>query len=258
MRRTVRITFRFLQLSILLLVVGIVAGILNRNGGHGGLQLVAILGSTWGGLGLILCPIFILIFKRYAKRADQILAGTQTLAHWTCTPQEWERHIQVEKTRVIKNIKVIALILLISLVLVCVMVFLGVKSDDTPTSPKIIAIILCIMVGTVGLIGFLASLVFYLPLRRMRHPQSRDVYIGLGGLIFAGKFASWEVMGASLQKVFYEPGDPGTILFRWYQPGAGAYATSAPVEILVPVPKANHPDAHHVVEAFKNQFKGLQ
>jgi hypothetical protein len=85
---------------------------------------------------------------------------------------------------------------------------------------------------------------------------SREVYIGFGGLVAAGTFSSWETLGAALECVCYEPGDPGTLLFRWAQPGAGYYGGPAPMEVVVPVPQRHHTEAQHIVEVFQNQCKG--
>ena len=56
------------------------------------------------------------------------------------------------------------------------------------------------------LLGWVATV--YMPARLFRHPESRDVLIGSGGLVAAGKFMSWQMMGASIQAVRYDPADP--------------------------------------------------
>jgi hypothetical protein len=254
MRRTLRITVRCMQCSAGLLVLGIVAALLVPSQ-QPAWETCAILACTWGGLGLLVCPFLLWTYRKAARQAEAILAGSQCVARWTCTAAEWDRYLRVVRARAQHGFHVVLWILGVSLLIGGGVAVYALATDKEPVSPAAVGAICAVILGTLALCGWLSWLALYGPVRRLRHLANREVCIGFGGLVAAGKFSSWEVLGASLECVRYEPGDPGTLLFRWAQPGAGFYGRSAQMEVVVPVPQRHHAEAHHVVEVFNNQFK---
>ena len=269
MARTLRVTWWFLYASIALLIFGIVCASLpdRQAAAHppttqqtSGADVIGILAITWGAIGIPVCLWLIWIYRRYARRAADILSGANRLAQWTCSAEEWDRYRQTVKQRARKNLWMILIICggtAVVLVGVAIAVLLG---EKPPAPPGEIAAVIGVVLGIVfGLFLLFWFIIIYLPERILRHPTSRDVFIGSGGLISAGRFQSWQIMGASLKTVRYEPADPGTLVFRWSQPGMGIAANtgsaSGPMECLVPVPKAHDADARQVVAFFSKQFQ---
>ena len=263
MRRTLRITVRFFELSILMLIVGIVAAVrLSRTASQSvTLNLLAILGCTWGGIGILVCPWLYWIYRAAARRAAQILAGTNRIAHWTCSADEWDRYL-LTLTQRSKKVQRLLLVIfgITGALLLCATLYPSLAAEParraSPSNPHLIAMTLSIMIGvTVSLFLLFWLAAVYLPVRLLRHPSSRDVYIGTGGLVAAGKFQSWEMLGSRIKFIRYDPADPGTLLFRWTQAGPGVYGVPTIGETTIPVAKSNDADARRVVEFFTNQFQ---
>jgi hypothetical protein len=257
MRRTLRFTVRFFQLSILILIVGIVTSVWISHSGSqsAAMILIAILGCTWGGIGVLVCPWLYWIYRGAARRADQILAGTNRLAHWTCSADEWDRFLVTLTQRSRKVLRLLLIIFpIVGAAMLCAALFPLMQKGAA--NARTITMILSIMLGVVvGLFLLLWFVAVYLPVRLLRHPSSREVFIGTGGLVAAGKFQSWEMLGSRIKFVRYEPADPGTLLFRWTQAGPGVYGVPSIGESTVPVPKSNDADARRVVEFFTDQFQ---
>jgi hypothetical protein len=253
MRTTLRVTLGFWAVSAILLVIGIVA--LSVWGSNGGPGVVGILACTWGALGVVLCPIFMIPFRRAARTAEDVMTGQAKIARWSCTPEEWTRFVAIE-TKVPKTTKrVIILLVLVPVVLVFIFIIASASRSGPAMGAGVWAMIIGTMFGTLGLIFGLAWFGRWLHLRWLRHARDHLVYIGTRGVVLGGQFNSFEQLGAQLEKVRYDPGDPGLMVFQWLQPGAGMYALPVTMSVTVPVPKASDAEAHRVVEAFKNQFK---
>lgn len=257
MRRTLRFTSRFFQLSILILIVGIVTAVwTSRTGSQSkGLILVGILGCTWGGIGVLICPWLYWIYQGAARRADQILAGANRIAQWTCSADEWDRYLITLTQRSKKVLRLLLVIFGLMGALLLGVALLPLIQKGAANG-RATAMVLSIMLGVVvSLFGLFWLAAVYLPVRLLRHPSSREVFIGTGGLVAAGKFQSWEMLGSRIKFIRYDPADPGTILFRWTQAGPGVYGVPSIGETTVPVPKGNDADARRVVEFFTEQFK---
>jgi len=260
MHRALRITVHFFQLSILTLIVGIVAAVrLNRTASQStALNLIAILGCTWGGLGILVCPWLYWIYRGAARRAAQILTGANRIAHWTCSAEEWDRYLLTltQRSKKVQRL-LLRIFAIICPLLLCAALYPSLAAEPARRgSTNIIVMILSIMTGVmVSLFLLFWFVAVYLPVRLLSHPSSRDVFIGSGGLVSAGKFQSWEMLGSRIKFIRYDPADPGTLLFRWTQAGPGVYGVPTIGETTVPVPKSNDADARRVVEFFTEQFK---
>jgi hypothetical protein len=240
-----------------MLIVGIFAAVwVSRTGSQSvPLLLVAILGCTWGGVCILFCPWVYWIYRVAARRADQILSGTNRIAHWTCSPDEWNRFILTMTQRSQKTQRLLLIIFaFIGPLLLCAILYP--LATPKVAKPQTFIIALASMMGALLFVFLLFWLVaVYLPVRLLRHPASREVFISAGGLVAAGKFQSWEMLGSKIKFVQYAPADPGTLLFRWTQAGPGIDGVPTMMDTTVPVPKSNDPDARRVVEFFTNQFK---
>ena len=257
MRRTLRFTVRFFQLSILILIIGIVAAVWTSHTGSQSpaLILIGILGCTWGGIGVLVCPWLYWIYRAAARRADAILAGTNRIAHWTCSADEWDRYLLTLTQRSKKVLRLLLVIFGLMGTLLLGVALLPLMQKGAANA-RATTMVLSIMLGVViSLFGLFWLVAVYLPVRLLRHPSSREVFIGTGGLVAAGKFQSWEMLGSKIKFIRYDPSDPGILLFRWTQACPGVYGVPTIGETTVPVPKANDADARRVVEFFTEQFK---
>jgi hypothetical protein len=244
-------------LSVLVLIFGIVVELWTNRAGSNSkpLQTVGVLACTWGGLGIPVCLWLLSVYRKTARRADQIVAGSQTIARWTCSVEEWDRFVRVIAQRSKKNLRVLVIVFGCTGVIATVSMFVAFGGIGHPVHLKMVGFLAAVIAGAILAPFFLCWLAaVYLPARLLRHPTSRDVYIGSEGFVAAGKFTCWQMLGASLKSVRYEPADPGTLVFRWFQPSMAAYGGGA-MEGLVPVPKANDADARHVVQFFSDRFR---
>jgi hypothetical protein len=256
MRRTVSNCKRVLVAFILPGIFGIVLAVMSHSMGNWPLTVVAILANIFGWLGALLSLVIYFAYKKQAHQVDEIISGTRTLGHWRCTPQEWARHIQTERELSKKSFRVIYLILIAPLIvlIICVISVAHTSKDPLPLSMYLTLGGIYVFIAAMVLgIGWLAAT---LPVRRLKHPDNQEVFIGGDGLILGGKFISWKLYFAKLETVRYEPGDPGWILFRWMQPGAGYYGTPAVQEVRAPVPKFADAAARNIVQVFANEFNG--
>ena len=119
LRRTIRVTVRFLQFSIALLIAGIVrfywlnhreAATPHAVTNSGADDTIAILACTWGGIGIPLCLWLIWMYRRSARRAGEILSGANRIAQWSCSPDEWGRFLLIVAKRSKKSLKLIFII----------------------------------------------------------------------------------------------------------------------------------------------------
>jgi hypothetical protein len=256
MRRTVRNCKRVLVAFVLLGILGIFLAVVGHATGSLPLVVAAIVANLCGWIGTLLSLVIYFAYKKQVRQVDEIIGGTRTLGHWRCSPQEWARHIQTERELSKKSFRVIYLILIVSLLVLTIsLISAGYHSKDPfPLSMYLVIGSIYLFIGAMVLgIGWLAAT---LPVRRLKHPDNQEVFIGGDGLILGGKFISWKLYFAKLEKVRYEPGDPGWILFQWMQPGAGYYGTPAMQEVRAPVPKTSDAAARNVVQVFSNEFHG--
>jgi hypothetical protein len=256
--RSLAVTRGFLIGCATMLVFGTILGVVS-SGFHtkGPGQVFGLLFCTWGAVGIVICLWLHWIYTRTARRAEAIFSGEKRLAQWTVSPEEQDRYLAVSITRANKTRRALGIIFGASVGVCGTIVLIALVTSKTPIHFATIPIVLVVMGATLlGLFGFAWLVMIYLPIRSLRHPTTRAVFIGIGGVIANGKFSSWELLGASLLGVTYEPADPGTITFRWWQPGAGPYGLPADVSVDVPVPKSRDHDAYQVVEYFKTQFAG--
>jgi hypothetical protein len=256
--RPLAITRRFLIACATMLVFGIIFGVVS-SGFHtkGPAQAFGLLFCTWGAVGTVICLWLHWIYTRAARRAEAIFSGEKRLAQWTVSPEEQDRYLAISITRTNTKRRALEIIFGASAGVCGIILLLALVTSETPIRFATIRIVLVVVGATLlGLFGFAWLVMIYLPIRSLRHPTSRAVYIGIGGVIANGKLSDWELLGASLLGVTYEPADPGTITFRWWQPGAGPYGLPADLSVDVPVPKSSHHDADQVVEYFKTQFAG--
>jgi hypothetical protein len=259
MRRTIRITTAFLYFSVLLLIAGIVRLVVLNHSPAGLPQsgdTLGILACTFGGIGIPVCLWLIWIYKRLARRAADILSGGNCIARWTCTADEWDRYLHSLVQRSKKTQRIILIIFGITCLILIPIASFSLIAMTPPGKSTAVFVVLGIMFGGLlflFLICWIAAV--YLPVRMLQHPTSRDVFIGSGGLVSAGKFSSWQLLGASIKGVRYEPADPGTLLFHWANPGLGPNGSAMQLEVIVPVPKTHDADARRVIEYFGARFK---
>jgi hypothetical protein len=259
MRRTLRITTGFLWLSVVLLIAGIVRLVAISHSSAGLPQAgdtLGILACTFGGIGIPVCLWLIWIYRRYARRAADIVSGANCIARWSCSAEEWDRYLMVLIQRSKKNQRVILIILGITALILIPVVSFALFATTPPGKMMVVLIVVGILFGFLALMFFICWFaIVYLPVKMVRHPGSRDVFIGSGGAVSAGKFYSWQMMGGVIKSVRYEPADPGTLLFHWSQPGLAANGGAMELEAIVPVPRANEADARRVIEYFSARFK---
>jgi hypothetical protein len=183
------------------------------------------------------------------------MTGQARIARWSCTPGEWERFIQIE--RKYSGIKKWAMwLIILTPMLVAVVAVVAVLRQPGPSMGVAgWADLIGVIVFTLGFIFGIVWLAQYLRTRALRSAKNHVVCIGTRGVVLGGRFNSFEQLGAELEQVKYEAGDPGVMVFRWLQPAAGAYGLPADMAVTVPVPKGSDAEAHRVIESFRNQFK---
>ncbi|MGD1276151.1 MAG: hypothetical protein ABR964_02870 [Tepidisphaeraceae bacterium] len=255
-RRSVRITAAVLKFFVLVAVLGLIAAMVSRFAGGAALLAIGFVAAGAGAFGAVITLFILLSYRKLARQADEILAGTQVLGRWRCTEEEWMRHIQTERRLAKKSFRGLLLILGVSLlILIGVCVYVA-RTSDTPIPRGVWLIVAAIFAGVMGLLAGIGYLAATLPVRRLKHPDNREIFVGRDGLILAGKFVSWKLYFAQLEWVRYEPGDPGFLDFRWIQPGAGLYGLPAPQGARVPVPRNLESVARQIVGIFAAKFQG--
>jgi hypothetical protein len=254
MRHAARNCVRCLLVFLALAVLGLIVGSIGSGMHNLAIQLTGFIFSAVCAFGIFITLLILPGYRKQAKQMDEILSGTELLGRWSCTNEEWERHIQSEKKKGKKDFKLVLGIIGISMVILLgVMIF---SSRQDPMSLSLWLVVGAIFLGVGILIGGIGWLAATLPERRLRKASNHDICVGSSGLYLGGKFISWHLFFAKLEGVKYDPGDPGTIQFSWLQPGAGYYGTAAMQAVRAPVPKTQDALAREIVHKFSNQFKG--
>ena len=256
LRRAVGNIAAVLKIFLLVAALGLIAVIISRFTGGAALGAIGWIAAGAGALGAAITLFIYLSYRKLARQADEILAGTQVLGRWRCTEEEWKRHIQTERKLAKKSMRGVLLILGVSLLITIGAFVYAARTSDTPIPLSVWLIVAVILAGVMSLIAGIGYLAVTVPVRRIRHPQNREIFVGRDGLILGGRFVSWKLYFSHLDWVRYEPGDPGFLHFCWMQPGAGLYGLPAPQEVRVPVPRNLDSVARQIVGIFAAKFQG--
>jgi hypothetical protein len=210
-----------------------VAGVLRHN------QLAVILGLTLAG-----CMAFVLLFVTFCMavfvipKADRELAAFgrgEYLAHWTWTPEEWERFVRTEK----RSWR--ACVWIVPLAMFLIAGACAVWGDE---DGSLLASIFAALGGVMTIVAWAVATSRKRFFERGRRSRPH-AYIGPLSLYFNGAYHSWTSFGTSLGGVQLIDGPPLMVEFRLE---VGDYSS----EVWVPVPAGREEEARRLVHAFRS------
>jgi hypothetical protein len=252
--KSIRTTHRFIAICGVVAVGSVIAICLRPRSFGQGWTIFWSMAFSFAFVLVFVGFVTVSTYRKLAARIDQMFAGHQLIARWSCTPEEWLRHITREAKLLAGGAKWIKIMFgLIAIFCVGLIVILVITSKR-PVAISSIATMLGILVAPwIVIYYFFGVFPKTIRMRTLTKAIDRDVYIGPGGVIIGGTFWSWEIYGARLTLAHSEPGDPGMITFRWGQPTGTVQQMQQ--EARVPVPAALNGEALRVVEVFKGMFK---
>lgn len=223
---------------------------------------IAGLAAAIGAVGLIVGIMGTFIYRKQAANVDEMLnqagngdgksTGGDLLAHWTYSPQEWSQFIQSEMARSRASIKVI--LYTVGLTFLVMAVGLLVAGAGSGRSDRaIIGSLLCLVVF--GVVALLVRWGATVEVRKLKARSTGEVFISPTGLMLNESYYPWNVMGTRLTGVFYEQGNPNSLLFKYQQWGAQnmggtAIPTRNKQSVRVPVPFGREGEAQNLVAHF--------
>lgn len=248
MRKWVQISKVTLIVSVALLLLFLVMVISHNTGNP-----VAILAAVFGGCGLLFGIIGFFSYGKQVDTIDEMLkqaghpqamqAGGNLLAHWTYTPQEWSQFIQSETARK-RTVNIILIGAMLLVFVITMTAFLsGNKGRGVSFGPLAMFIII------LSLIGLFVWWMATAEVRRMKAQTTGEAFIAKNGLLFNDHYYPWGFFGYSLDGVFYEPGNPNTIRFRYLSMKGGSYGPNYE-SVRVPVPAGREAEAQSVASHF--------
>lgn len=203
-----------------------------------------IIVGTIGGLFAFLGVILMFSFYLTARRTDQWLSSVEAepWAHWTYTPDQWRRWIEIEAKRATpdpaglfqwrrdwrKAAPFFAIMLAVPLF------FVG-----APWTIRIVAIVVIAALIVIGVaLANREKRLAPAALRKKLAQAGTDVYFGREGLFADGDFTPWLSPGVYLHAAYLDGGEPPSLTMQFLKTtsGYGAMQTMT-MKVTLPLPE---------------------
>ena len=200
-----------------------------------------------GGYGLIVISAFLALtgaivvatFWRRAARLDALVHGKDLLAHWTYSPTEWQRFVEVDYGEERSEKRALFMVVAGFSVLIGAGFLIFVRDGG-------LAVFL-VMIALVAVISVFAFLLPWVKYRRKLRTVG-EVFLSPTAAYVGGAFHSWTMLGAALESARFRQGSPAIVEIVYSAPtrqGRQDYT------LRVPVPAGMEDAAARVVETLR-------
>ena len=207
-------------------------------------ELVGIDGFN-GGFAISTFCIFIfisgvvtsLVFWRMSVKEDKIISGTNLIAHWTYSKEEWKKFTEVEfKTD--KSYKNMLFYIILFFALFFGIIFYIFDPENG-------IYVFYVMIGLIVLMFFVAKYSIW-SAHKSNLKSLGEVYISPDGVIVNGLFHAWNMIGAKLEDINYdEKSNPKFLEFEYST--IARYGRQSNY-VRIPVPKSEEKNVDEIIK----------
>jgi hypothetical protein len=232
-RQTAIVWWIITALSIFGIFAPELFGLKGFNGGFAISAVCILLAIT----GLIVA----LIYMARAAKLDRILKGTNLLAHWIYSQDEWQQFTNEEYTRQKSSNKGLFIMISVISIIIGIAFFVADRRNG-----------IWVLLSMIGLIGLMALVAWFTAFYNRRENQKRlgEVYITPEAVYINRQLCDFTSLGAKLEKTELKGDPPRYIEFVYSAPtrtGRQRYDTR------VPVPGGKEKEARELVDKFNSR-----